>query len=131
MKTKERILIYISIIAAIIISSFFWGWPGQEINMRQARKEINKIEELLKNDERFADIKFGISTAALGKIVFVSGTLPDKESLEYLKELVEKNMSSKFEIRFHVEIKTDMKEPFAETNIDEKQVCSDDNSPHN
>ena len=131
MKTKERILIYSAIIAAIIISSFFWGSPGQEINMRQAQKEIDKVKDLLKNDERFANIRFLKSTAYLGRIVFVRGTLSDKESLEYLKELIKKNMSSKFEVRFAVEIRADKKESFAETNIDEKQIRSDDNSLRN
>jgi hypothetical protein len=116
MKTKERILIYTGIIAAIIISSFFWGWPGQEINMRQAQKEINKVKDLLKNDERFVNIKFLKSTADLGKLVFVRGTLSDKESLEYLKELIKKNMSPKFTVRCIIEIKANTKESSAEAD---------------
>jgi hypothetical protein len=120
MKTKERILIYAVVITAIIISSFLWGWPGQEINWRQAQKETNKIKELLKNDERFANIRFSSSTADLGKIVFVLGTLSDKESLEYLKGLVNKNMSPKFTIRYVVKIKANTKESSAETDMAEK-----------
>jgi hypothetical protein len=129
MKTKERILIYTVIIAAIIISSFFWGSPGQEINMRQARKEINKIKDLLKNDERFVNIKLSNSTADLGKVVLVHGTLSDKESLEYLKELVKENMSPKFWIGYAVEIEANTKESPTEADAGKKQVDLDDNSP--
>ena len=104
MKTGKRLLIYVSIIAVIIISSFFWGSPGQSRNMRQARKEISQLKGLLRDDETFSNIKFVQSTANLGRLIGLKGTVANQESFDMLKMLIHENISPKFKIVYSVAI---------------------------
>lgn len=111
MKIEQRILIYIGIVAAIIFLSFFWGSPGQSRNMRQARKEIEQLNLLINGDERFANIEFLNPTSNLGKMIFITGTVPDQNSLDVLKVLIQNNISAKYKLVYNVEIKDKPKDP--------------------
>jgi len=101
---KNRLLLYVGIIIAVVVSSFFWGSPGQSLNMRQARRELNSVEEELTGDPRLADLQMLQSTANLGKWVAVRGRVPDRASLEHLKSVMKRRMSPKFRVIFYVEI---------------------------
>ena len=104
MKFKKRLLIYSIIIAALIISSFFWGSLGQSKNMKQARDETKKLENLLFADQRFTDIKFGGSTANFGKTIIIKAAVADQNDLEVLKKIVQENISPKFKVMYLVGI---------------------------
>ncbi|MHC4351985.1 MAG: hypothetical protein ACYS0H_04630 [Planctomycetota bacterium] len=104
---KVRLLLYSGIIIAIIISSFFWGSPGQSLNMRQARREFDSVRKELAGDPRFADLRMRQSTADLGRIIQVRGSVPDRASLEHLKSVIKKRMSPKFKVGFSVEVGED------------------------
>ncbi len=104
---KNRLLLYLGIFIAFIVSSFFWGWPGQLLNMRQGRRELNSVKEELAGDPRFADLQTLQSTANLGKWVAVSGRVPDRASLEHLKSVMKRKISPKFKVGFAVEVGED------------------------
>lgn len=114
---KSRLLIYAGIIITFIASSFFWGWPGQSLNMRQARRELDSVKEELAGDPRFEDLHMLQSTADLGRWAAIRGRVPDQASLEHLKSVIERRMSPKFKVRYWVKVGEDPAAPeFDEQN---------------
>lgn len=97
-------MLYLAIFAGVIMSSFFWGWPGQEINMRRANKELAIVRKKLESDPRFSNLKIGVSTADLGKRILVHGTIPDNESLQVLKALMSRNISHRFRVIYQISL---------------------------
>jgi hypothetical protein len=104
-KIKNRLALYLGIFTAIILSSFFWGWPGQEIHMRRARKELDVVKKELEGDSRFSELKMGVGTMDLGRRILVRGTVPDYESLQYLKSVMGRNVSPKFNVSYFVQVR--------------------------
>ena len=97
-------MLYLGIFIAIVLSSFFWGAPGQSRNMRQAQRQIVKVKEHLRGDPRFVDIQMLQSTADLGRRILVRGNVPDQSSLEYLKSVMGQQISRKFKVFYYVGI---------------------------
>jgi len=104
MKTKKWHYIFFVMVAALIISSFFWGSPGQSRNMRQVGEEIQKLKEKLEGDVRFSEVLFLTSTANMGKNLYIDGTVADEACLEELKKLIESDVAVKFSIVYQVEV---------------------------
>jgi len=104
---KNRLLLYLSIIIAVIISSFFWGAPGQSLNLKQARRQIDSVKKELAGDPRFSDLQFLQSTSHLGKRIIVRGSLPDQASLEQLLAVMRQRISPKFEVGYAVDVGDD------------------------
>jgi hypothetical protein len=103
---KKRLIFYPCLFTVIGVSAYLWG-PAfvQSRNMRQARREIDSVKKELETDTRFSQLKIGVGTANLGRDIYVRGDIPDKHSLEYLKSLMEKRISSKYKVRYFVGIK--------------------------
>jgi len=101
---KKRLILYLGIITAIIMSSFFWGYPGQTMNMRRAGKDIAVVRKKLEGDARFSELKMGMSTADLGRRIWVKGAVPDRESYQHLKALMTENISDRFRVIYYVSI---------------------------
>ena len=108
---KTRLLIYSGIILAFIASSFFWGSPGQWLNMRQVRREFDSVKAELAGDPRFADLHMVQSTADLGRQAAIRGRVPDQASLEYLKSVVKRRMSPRFKVGISVKVGEDPPAP--------------------
>ena len=72
--------------------------------MRQAKQEISSIENYLESDTRYSQLTIGVGTSNHGKDILVFGSVPDRSSLDYLKSLMEQNISPKFRVRFRVDI---------------------------
>jgi len=89
MKMKRRYYIYLGIIVVLVLSSFFWGGPRQAWNMRQVQGEIRELKETLRDDTRFTEIKFLISTANMGKNIYVDGAVADKFEIVYQVKVAE------------------------------------------
>ena len=102
---KKRLILYLGILTAIIMSSFFWGLPGQTINMRRASKDLAVVRKKLEGDARFSELKMGVSTADLGRRIWVHGTVPDRESRQHLKALMIENISDRFRVFYYVSIR--------------------------
>lgn len=94
----------IVIAIAIVLSSFYWGAPGPSWNMRQAHRQIVSVKEYLRDDPRFADVKFLQSTADLGRKIIVRGNVPDQASFEYLKSVMNQRISHKFRVGYVVDV---------------------------
>jgi hypothetical protein len=101
---KKRLLLYLGIFAAVVLSSFFWGWPGQELNWRVARKEIDEVNKVLEGDSRFSQLRIRTGTANLGRDIWVMGSVPDQSSVDYLKTLMEQRISQKFNVKYVIQI---------------------------
>lgn len=112
---KHRLILYSGICITIVLSSFYWGAPGQSRNMRQARRQIDSVKEHLKDDPRFADLKFLQSTADLGRKIIVLGTVPDQASFEHLKSVMHQRISQKFRVGLGVEVKEEAAVPLLDT----------------
>ena len=113
---KHRLMLYLGIGVTIVLSSFFWGSPGQSWNMRQAHRQIVSVRESLRDDPRFADVKFLQSTADLGRKIIVLGTVPDQASFEYLKSLMNQQISQKFRVGYAVDVNEKAAVPALDTN---------------
>ena len=71
--------------------------------MRQAQREIDSVKKELEGDARFSQLRIGVRTN-LGRDIFVGGSVPDQQSLDYLKSLMKKRISQKFRVRYRVKI---------------------------
>jgi len=109
---KKRLIFYPCLFTVIGVSAYLWGpAPVQSRNMRQARREIGLVKKELESDTRFPQLMIGVNTSNLGKDIIVRGDIPDKQSFEYLKSLIEKKISSKYEVRYFLKIPKDSNEP--------------------
>ena len=75
--------------------------------MRQVRGEIRELKEILGDDVRFSEVKFLVSTANMGKNLYVDGTVADDETLADLRDLIEGEVAGKFSVVYWVKIKKD------------------------
>lgn len=79
--------------------------------MRHTRIEIASLKKKLEDDARFTHVNILFSTANFGKSIFVKGTVPDQQSLDYLKTLIDQSISSRFTILYSVQLETNTTVP--------------------
>ncbi|MCP4263248.1 MAG: hypothetical protein GY774_37930 [Planctomycetes bacterium] len=105
---KKRLIFYPCLFTVIGVSAYLWG-PVlvQSRNMRQARQEIESVKKELETDTRFSQLTTSAQTINLGRDIIVRGSVPNRQSLDYLKLLMEKKISSKYRIRYFVKIQED------------------------
>jgi hypothetical protein len=101
---KKRLIFYSCLFTVIGISTYWWPGPVQSRNMRQAGREIESVKKELETDTRFSQLKIGLSTADLGRNIYVRGNIPNQHSLEYLESLMKKRISPKFRIKYFLRI---------------------------
>jgi hypothetical protein len=101
---KKRLLLYLCIFSAVILSSFLWGWPGQELNWRTSRKEIKNVKTELEGDPRFSNLKIMTGTTNLGRDIWVIGSVPDEAGVEYLKMVMKQKISPKFNVIYKIRV---------------------------
>ena len=85
--------------------------PAPTKNMRQAQGEIDTIEEVIEFDSRFSELKVSPSAGGSGTDIWITGRVPDKESMDYLKNIVEKRISEKFNLQYHIQIEQNPEDP--------------------
>ncbi|MDT8303447.1 MAG: hypothetical protein RQ760_18350 [Sedimentisphaerales bacterium] len=125
---KKRLIFYPFLFTVIGISTYWWPGPVQWRNMRQARREIDSVKKELEGDARFSPIMIGVGTVNLGRDIYVRGDIPDQQSLEYLKSLIEKKISPKYRVRYIVKIQenSNTSEPSSEEKTEEvKPILSE------
>jgi len=72
------------------------------INMRRASRELAAVRRKLEGDTRFSELRMGVSTADLGRRIWVYGTVPDRESHKHLEALMTENISGRFTVFYYV-----------------------------
>lgn len=111
---KKRLIFYFSLLIVTILLIYLLSpAPGPTRNMRQAQSEISSVEEVFEFDSRFSDLDISPGTGGRGTDIWIMGSVPDQESMDYLKSLMKKRFSDKFQLQYHVQIKNIPEDPNA------------------
>ena len=97
MTIPKRVLLYLGLFVVIVVSSFFWGWPGQALRARRPRQEIAAVWRRLGDDARFAEVNIRVDTADQ-RTIYVTGSVPDQNSLEHLKTIMDQEISAQYSV---------------------------------
>lgn len=123
-KFKKWLMFCLCSLIAIGISGC-WGLASvRSRNIRQAQRELDVVKKELGSDTRFSELMFLVSTTNLGDNIVVAGSVPDQASLDYLKLLIKMEISTKFNVRYSVDIKQEYDKSIQPVEAD-KTISSD------
>ncbi len=109
---KKRYIYYICFFIVIGMLTYMLSpAPEPTKNMREAQGEIDSIEKVIEFDSRFSELNVSPSAGGSGTDIWITGRVPDKESIDYLKSIIEKRISEKFNLQYHIQIKENPEDP--------------------